>query len=138
MNVRILAAALVIGLAAPVIVFAESAPFQDDQDALARARAAHRAALKSHDKAAIAKTAVDLRKASSALTQDRQNAAAEAAPLAAGETREVRQALLKAREDHQDALASGDPVAIKRTGDALRIASHNDGAVRNHKPSAKP
>ena len=137
MKLNILAAVFLIGLATPAIVLAQQPQFQDEQDAVARARAAYRAALKSHDKAAIAKTSADLRAAAMSLTQDRQSAAAAATAPMGGETRDAQLALVKAREDHKDALASGDPAAIKRTAAALRAAAHNDWVSRHAKHAPK-
>ena len=130
MNFKIFAAALAIGLAGPAIALAQAAPFQDEVDALARARAAYRAAVASHDKAAITKAHADLASASSNLTHDRQIAAATAAAPASGPEREPYLALTKARDEYHDAVTSHDAAAIARTKAALRTASHNLTVVR--------
>lgn len=132
-----LALLFAISVAGPAAAQAPPNDVAASQQALAQARAAHAAALKSHDRAAIARTQEQLRAASSENYSDRANAAATAVGPAKGQTRESQLALLKAKEDYRDALASGNKEATAAARAALRTASHNDWVVRHSRHAAK-
>lgn len=103
-----------------------------DQQAVARAQAAHKSALKSHDAGRISRTAAQLRAADQNAFNDRRAATQENAPPANGDTRASELRVIEARDAREHALASGDAAAINRTSAALRLAEQQDFAIRHH------
>ncbi len=132
-----LALMVAIGLAAPAAAQNPPNDVAASQQAVAQARAAHVAALKSHDQAAIVRTQEQLRAAYSESYYDRSNAAAMAVGPAKGQTRESQLALLTAKENYRDALASGDKAAIAAARAAVRTAYRNDWVSRHPRHAGK-
>ena len=132
-----LALLFAISVAGPVAAQGSPSDVAASQQALAQARAAHVAALKSHDQAAIARTEEQMRAAYSESYHDRANAAAMATGPAKGQTRESQLALIKAKDNYQDARASGNKEAIARAHAALRDAYHNDWVIRHPRHAAR-
>ena len=122
---------------APALALAQPSELAHDQQALANAKEAHALALKSGDKARIAKTDAVMKAAYENVFNDKHDAemAAQAPPT--GETRAQEMALIKAKEDYTRALTSGDQAWITRSHEALRVAYAKDYAIR-HPKHGKP
>jgi hypothetical protein len=93
-----------------------------DQSAISKARAAHVAALKSGDKAQIARTEAALKAADVNYSIDMQTDRSEATISGSPDVRAAQLAVDQAREAHQHALVSGDKAEIDKTAAAQRTA----------------
>jgi hypothetical protein len=114
-----------------------AAEASQDQRALQDSRAAHVAAIKAHDQAAIARTTQQVRAAYQKIWDDQALAKASTAAPAQGETRAAQLALIEAKDSYQDAVASGDRVAVAKAHAELRAAYRADWAVRHAKHRVK-
>jgi hypothetical protein len=130
MMVGVLALSMLAGVR---LANAQPSQLANDEKAAADARAAHERALKSGDKAAIARTEAQARAADANVFNDKKDAQTLAGPLPPGETRQSEQALIDAKAAHQHALASGNQAEIQRTAAALRTAYGRDYALRHPK-----
>jgi len=108
-----------------------------DQQLIKQERAARVAALKAHDQAAAARAAARLQAAYQKSWDDQAAAKATAAAPASGETRAAQIALIQAKDNYNDAVASGDKAAIAKARLEVRSAYHNDWVVRHAKHVAK-
>jgi len=128
---------IAIGLAGPLAAQGLLADAGQNQQRLVQARAAHVAALKAHDKAAIARTEQDLHAAYQAVNDDKSTAAEMATAPAKGETRAEQMAIIEAKDRYRDALVSGNKPEIARTHAALGAAYHADWVARHAKKNSK-
>jgi hypothetical protein len=130
MMVGVLAMSMLAGVR---LAGAQPSQLEHDEQAAAAARAAHERALKSGDKAALARTEAQVRAADANVFDDKKDAQTLAGPLPQGETRQSEQALIDARAAHRRAVESGDKAEIARTEAALKTAYRHDYALRHPK-----
>jgi hypothetical protein len=116
--------ALIVPAAASAQMTAQQENQQTTQDAaaVAKARGAYDAALKTKNKAEIKRAGAALRQAHENYTNDKQTDAAEAKASGSPDVRAAEIAVDQAHEAYQRAETSGDKAEIAKTGAALRAA----------------
>lgn len=114
-----LAAATLIGAGA---ASAQPDQLAHDQEMKAHASAAHAAAVKSGDKAAIARTDAQLRMADEDIYEDKQEASWKVPANASAALRAADAELIAAKEESGRAYASGNQAAIDAARKRVRAA----------------
>ena len=113
--------------------FAQPDELAHDQAAKNQAEAAHQQAVKSGDKAVIARTAERIRTADEDIAKDKQEASWKVPPGAQGALRAADAELIQAKEENARAYASGDKAQIAAAGKRLHAAYQHQWAVAHAK-----
>jgi hypothetical protein len=129
---------MISALAAAVLMGGGVATAQPDQlahdmEIRTQAEAAQKVALKSGDKAAIAKATARLRQADDDVYHDREEASWKVPANAAGALRSADAQLIAAKEEAQRAYASGNDAAIAAAKQRVRSAEAHQRALAHSK-----
>lgn len=124
-------------LAGGAVAHAQPDQLAHDQAVKAQIVAAHEHAVRSGDKAEIAKTEAQGRAIDEDIFNDKKDAALKIPEQDRGALRDSDAELIRAKEAHQRALASGEQARIAITQAALRKAYERHWALTHEKNAGR-